>query len=115
MRVFQSTNDLSQSTYLLVSRLNPLLPPIPSSSTSLNELSLAHRRLSAKLDLTEQHLASTSLELVIAKQEIHRLNRERDGDRATINDLRRLEEDRDEEIEWERGERRKMEEQKKLW
>lgn len=43
------------------------------------------------------------------------MNREREGDRAIINDLRRVDEDRDEEIEWEKGERRKVEEQKKLW
>ncbi len=98
-----------------LARTNPAPPPIPPTSTALTELSLAHRRLSAKLDLTEQQLAASQLELAAAKQEVHRLNRERDGDRAIINDMRRVDEDRDEAIEWERGERRKMEEQKKLW
>lgn len=36
-------------------------------------------------------------------------------DRSVINDLRRIEEDREEEIEWEKGERRRVEEEKKLW
>ena len=95
-------------------RGNPAPPPIPPSSTALTELSLAHRRLSAKLDLTESQLAASQLELAAAKQEVHRLHREREGDRATINEMRRVEDDRDEEVEWERGERRKMEEQKRL-
>jgi hypothetical protein len=94
---------------------NPAPPPLQSQSTALTELSLAHRRLSAKLDLTESQLGSTSLELANAQQEITRLNKEKEGERAVINDLRRIEEDREEEIEWERAERRKAEEQKKLW
>jgi len=65
--------------------------------------------------LTEGQLAASQLELATVKQDLHRLNREREGDRAIINDLRRVDEDRDEEIEWEKGERRKVEEQKKLW
>lgn len=60
-------------------------------------------------------MAATQLELAGVKQERQRLYKEREGDRATINELRRVEEDRDEEMEWERGERRKLEEQKKLW
>jgi len=81
----------------------------------LTELSLAHRRLSAKLDLTESQLSAQSLELASAQQEIARFTKDREGDRATINDLRRIEEDREEEIEWEKAARQKAEEQKKLW
>lgn len=98
-----------------MSRTNPAPPPLQPTSTALTELSLAHRRLSAKLDLTESQLTAASLELATAQQEIVRLNKEREGDRATINELKRIEEDREEEIEWERAERRKAEEQKKLW
>ncbi|KAK4688628.1 hypothetical protein P7C73_g1473, partial [Tremellales sp. Uapishka_1] len=97
-----------------VLRQHPAPPSIPPVSTQLTELSLAHRRLSAKLDLTEEQLADAQLELAASRQDITRLVKEREGDRATINDLRRVEEDREEEVEWERGERRKMEEQKKL-
>ena len=96
-------------------RKNPAPTPIPPSSTALTELSLAHRRLSAKLDLTESALESSQLELAASKQEIHRLNRQRESDQAIINELKRVENDREEEIEWEKGERRKAEEQKKLW
>ncbi|WVQ85886.1 hypothetical protein IAT38_008054 [Cryptococcus sp. DSM 104549] len=97
-----------------VLRANPALPPIPPTSTALTELSLAHRRLSSKLDLTEAQLASTRLELAAAQQEVQRLIREKESDRAVLNELRRVEEDREEEIEWERSERREAEEQKKL-
>lgn len=55
------------------------------------------------------------MELAAAKQEVQRLHKEREGDRSTINELRRVEDDREEELEWERGERKKAEEQKKLW
>ena len=96
-------------------RKNPAPPPTPPTSTALSELSLAHRRLSSKLDLTESALSAAQLELASAKQENQRLYRERDGDRAIINDLRRIEEDREEEISWEKGERRKAEEMKRLW
>jgi hypothetical protein len=43
------------------------------------------------------------------------LGKEREGDRAIINELRRGDEEREEEIAWERGERRKAEELKRLW
>jgi hypothetical protein len=43
------------------------------------------------------------------------LNKEREGDRAIINELRRGDEEKVEELEWERGERRKAEELKRLW
>lgn len=67
------------------------------------------------MDLTEQTLQSSQLELASCKQEIARLGREREGDRAIINELRRGDEEREEEIAWERGERRKAEELKRLW
>lgn len=102
-------------TRLLTARAHPAPPPLQPQSTALTELSLAHRRLSAKLDLTESQLAAVTLELASAKQEIQRLGKEREADKATINELRRVEDDREEEIEWERAERRKAEEQKKLW
>ncbi|OCF43652.1 hypothetical protein I317_02544 [Kwoniella heveanensis CBS 569] len=95
-------------------RNNPAPPPLAPTSTALTQLSLAHRRLSSKLDLTESQLASVSLDLSKAQQEVQRLTREREGDRAVLNELRRIEEDREEELEWEKGERRKAEEQKKL-
>lgn len=92
------------------------MPPTqPPTSTALAELTLAHRRLSTKLDLTEQALSSAQLELASCKQEIGRLNKEREGDRAIINELRRGDEERAEELEWERGERKKAEELKRLW
>ncbi|WRT70544.1 uncharacterized protein IL334_007542 [Kwoniella shivajii] len=97
-----------------VLRSNPLPPAPAPSSNSLTELSLAHRRLSSKLDLTESELSSIHLELAKSQQEIQRLNKEREGDRAIINELRRIEDDREEELEWERGERKRIEEQKKL-
>lgn len=99
----------------MLHRKHPLPPTQPPTSTALAELTLAHRRLSTKLDLTEQSLASCQLELASCKQEIVRLGREREGDRAIINELRRAEEEKLEELEWERGERRKAEELKKLW
>ena len=82
---------------------------------ALAELTLAHRRLSTKLDLTEQALKSTQLEMASCTQENTRLGKEREGDRAIINELRRGEEERMEELEWERGERKKAEELKRLW
>lgn len=97
-----------------VLRANPAPPPIPPTSTALTELSLAHRRLSSKLDFAESQLAENSLQLAQAQQEIQRLLKEREGDRAVINELQRVEDEREEEIEWERSERRKVEEQKKL-
>ena len=100
---------------LLISSSNPAPPPLQPQSTALTELSLAHRRLSAKLDLTESQLAAVTLELASAKQEIIRVNKEKDAEKAIVNELRRVEDDREEEIEWERAERRKAEEQKKLW
>nr|XP_019000654.1 uncharacterized protein I203_06699 [Kwoniella mangroviensis CBS 8507]OCF64115.1 hypothetical protein I203_06699 [Kwoniella mangroviensis CBS 8507] len=91
------------------------LPPTPlPTSNALTELSLAHRRLSSKLDLTETELSSTKSELSKAHLELQRIKQEREGDRAIINELRRVEEDREEELEWEKGERKKMEEMKKL-
>ncbi|WVF68027.1 hypothetical protein IAT40_002789 [Kwoniella sp. CBS 6097] len=95
-------------------RNNPAPPPLAPTSTALTQLSLAHRRLSSKLDLTESQLASVSLDFSKAQQEVQRLTREREGDRAVLNELKRIEEDREEELEWEKGERRKAEEQKKL-
>ncbi|WVQ95587.1 hypothetical protein IAU59_002684 [Kwoniella sp. CBS 9459] len=95
-------------------RNNPAPPPLAPTSTALTQLSLAHRRLSSKLDLTESQLASVSLDLSKAQQDVQRLTREREGDRAVLNELKRIEEDREEELEWERGERRNAEEQKKL-
>lgn len=97
-----------------VLRANPAPPPIPPTSTALTELSLAHRRLSSKLDFAESQLTENSLQLAQAQQEIQRLMKDREGDRAVINELRRVEDEREEEIEWERNERRKVEEQKKL-
>jgi hypothetical protein len=67
------------------------------------------------LDLTEQQLHASQLELAATKQEVGRLGRERENQRGVVNDLRRVEEDWEEEIEWERGERRRVEEQKRLW
>ena len=86
-----------------------------STSTALSELSLAHRRLSAKMDATEASLQSSQLELAAAKQEIQRLTREREEDRGKLNELRRREGEWEEEMLWERTEKRKAEEQKKLW
>jgi DNA repair exonuclease SbcCD ATPase subunit len=98
------------------------VPPPPSphepngtSGTALSELSLAHRRLSAKMDATEQNLHSSQLELASAKQEIQRLTQEREDDRAKLNELRRREGEWEEEMLWEKTEKRKAEEQKKLW
>ena len=96
-------------------RKHPAPPASPLTSTALSELSLAHRRLSAKLDLTEFALESSQLELVASKQEAQRLNEACELRQASLNELRRVEDEREEEIEWERGERRKAVEQKKLW
>lgn len=85
------------------------------SKGALAELSLAHRRLSAKLDLTEQKLGSTLLELAGERHEVVRLSKAREEDRAVINELRRREGEWEEELSWERGEKRRAEEQKKLW
>jgi hypothetical protein len=71
--------------------------------------------LSAKLDLTETSLASASHELADAKAEILRLQKEKEADRAVLNDLRRIEEDREEEVDWERKEKKRAVEEKKLW
>ncbi|WOO79476.1 uncharacterized protein LOC62_02G002998 [Vanrija pseudolonga] len=90
-------------------------PPVkPAPSNALAELSLAHRRLSAKLDFTEAQLAATALELSAAKQELHASHRAREKERAAALELERIEEDREDEIVWERNERRRIEEQKKL-
>jgi len=99
----------------LTIRQYPAPPATQPQSTALTELSLAHRRLSAKMDLTVSQLSAQSLELASARQEIARLTKEREGDRGIINDFRMIEEDREEEIEWEKAARRKAEEQKKLW
>ena len=115
LRQVESSLPSRDSLMVLVNRTHPAPPSIPPSSNALTELTLAHRRLSAKLDLTESQLSSTRLELAASEQEVYRLRKEREGDRTVINELRRVEDDRDEEIEWERGERRKAEEQKKLW
>lgn len=100
---------------LEVLRAHPEPPLLKPDSTALSELSLAHRRLSAKLDITEESFSASKLELAAARQEIGRLGKERERDRAQINEFRRVEEEREEELVWERGERRKAEEQKKLW
>lgn len=90
-------------------------PPVDPPSTQLAELTLAHRRLSSKLDLTETALASAANELADAKAEILRLQKEKEADRAALNDLRRIEEDREEEVDWERREKKRAVEEKKLW
>ncbi|WVO17567.1 hypothetical protein L204_105264 [Cryptococcus depauperatus] len=95
-------------------RANPLPSPMPPASTVLSEMSLAHRRLSSKLDFTESQLSSTALQLAQAQQDVQRLTREREGDRAVINELKRVEDEKEEEVEWERYERKRIEEQKKL-
>lgn len=41
--------------------------------------------------------------------------KEKEHEKALLNELRVGEEDREEEVAWERGERKRMEEQKKLW
>ncbi|WWC92135.1 uncharacterized protein L201_007089 [Kwoniella dendrophila CBS 6074] len=87
---------------------------IRSSSNALTELSLAHRRLSSKLDLTENELSITKLDYNKLKIDFEKLKKEREGDRSVINELKRIEDDREEELEWEKGERKKLEEQKKL-
>ncbi|RSH85139.1 hypothetical protein EHS25_004946 [Saitozyma podzolica] len=97
-----------------VLRSNPSPPSVPPQSTALSELSLAHRRLSAKLDLTESALESAQLELAATQHELARLAKDRESDRATINELRREKDEWDEELAWEQGERRNVEEQKKL-
>lgn len=107
--------DIEAWMQLIVIRTHPLPATQPPTSTALAELTLAHRRLSTKLDLTEQALKSAQLELASCTQENTRLGKEREGDRAIINELRRGEEERMEELEWERGERRKAEELKRLW
>jgi hypothetical protein len=115
----QNASLLSQLSTLQaeleVLRANPAPPILKPDSTALSELSLAHRRLSAKLDITETSLLGCKLELAAARQELERMGKEREGDRASINEFRRVEEEREEELVWERGERRKAEEQKKLW
>lgn len=55
-----------------------------------------------------------SLELASTKQELQRAQREREGERAVLVELRRIEEDREEECQFERSERKRIEEQKKL-
>lgn len=95
-------------------RTTPEPPTAALPSNALAELSLAHRRLSAKLDFTEQQLASASLELAHTRQELQRTVKERDHERAQVAELRRVEDDREEEIAWERSERRRFEEQKNL-
>lgn len=104
-------------------RSTPVPPPATPNevnggnggSTALSELSLAHRRLSAKMDATEANLQSSQLELAAAKQEVSRLIREREDDNAKLNELRRREGEWEEELLWEKTEKRKAEEQKKLW
>lgn len=99
---------------LQILRAHPAPPQLKPDSTTLSELSLAHRRLSAKLDVTEESLSACKLELASARQETTRLDKEREADRAAINEFRRVEDEREEELVWERGERRTAEEQKKL-
>ncbi|EJT50787.1 hypothetical protein A1Q1_08045 [Trichosporon asahii var. asahii CBS 2479] len=95
-------------------RTTPEPPQAPPPANALAELSLAHRRLSAKLDFTEQQLRSVTLELASSKQELGRVLKEKEHEKALLNELRVGEEDREEEVAWERGERKRMEEQKKL-
>lgn len=80
----------------------------------MTQLSLAHRRLSTKLDLTESSLAQAQLELAQRRQEVVRLKKERDGERASVVELRRRSEEWEEELAWEKSARRKAEEEKKL-
>ncbi|GMK54577.1 hypothetical protein CspeluHIS016_0111630 [Cutaneotrichosporon spelunceum] len=89
-------------------------PQATPPSNTLAELSLAHRRLSAKLDFTEQKLSASALELASTQQELQRVQKRADGDRAALAELRRVEDDREEELEWERSERKRIGEQKKL-
>lgn len=96
-------------------RTTPDPPNTAPPSNALAELSLAHRRLSAKLDFTEQQLSSATLELASTRQELGRIQKERDHERAQLVELRRIEDDREEEVAWERSERKRFEEQKKLW
>lgn len=111
---FASTLSALQAE-LEILRAHPAPPQLKPDSTALAELSLAHRRLSAKLDITEGSLSASRLELAAAQQELGRLGKEREGDRATINEYRRIEEEREEELLWQKGETRRAEEQKKLW
>ena len=67
------------------------------------------------MDATEQNLQSSQLELAAARQEIQRLTLEKEDDRAKLNELRRREGEWEEEMLWEKTEKRKAEEQKKLW
>ncbi|BEI80161.1 hypothetical protein CcaverHIS002_0106900 [Cutaneotrichosporon cavernicola] len=97
-----------------VLRTTPDPPQATPPSNALAELSLAHRRLSAKLDFTEQKLSASTLELASTQQELQRVQKRADGDRAALTELRRVEDDREEELEWERSERKRIEEQKKL-
>lgn len=100
---------------VLTSSTTPEPPQAPPPANALAELSLAHRRLSAKLDFTEQQLRSVTLELASSKQELGRVLKEKEHERALLNELRVGEEDREDEVAWERSERKRMEEQKKLW
>ncbi|KLT41010.1 hypothetical protein CC85DRAFT_223623, partial [Cutaneotrichosporon oleaginosum] len=95
-------------------RTTPDPPQTTPPSNALAELSLAHRRLSAKLDLTEQQLSASALELASTQQELQKVQKRADSDRAALAELRRVEDDREEELEWERSERKRVEEQKKL-
>ncbi|WVQ70629.1 hypothetical protein IAR50_000149 [Cryptococcus sp. DSM 104548] len=99
---------------LEILRANPPLPPVQPGSQALTELSLAHRRLSSKLDLTETRLLSTSSDLASAKHALQRLVLEREEERRVMSEVKRVEWEKEEEVEWEKGERGKLEGQVKL-
>ncbi|ODN82765.1 hypothetical protein L202_01043 [Cryptococcus amylolentus CBS 6039] len=99
---------------LEILRANPPLPPVQSGSQALTELSLAHRRLSSKLDLTESRLLSTSSDLASAKHALQRIVLEREEERRVLSEVKRVEWEKEEEVEWEKGERGKAEGQLRL-
>lgn len=59
-------------------------------------------------------MTSVTLELAAARHELGRTQKERDSERAALLDLKRVDEDREEEVAWEKAQRRRVEEQKKL-
>lgn len=84
-------------------------------NNALSELSLAHRRLCAKMDASEESLHHANTSLSQADLENERIKREMKEMHALGGQWRRRIEEERENVETERLARRKMEEELKIW
>ncbi len=86
-----------------------------SAITALSELTLAHRRLSNKLTLTEEHQISLAKKLAISEAEVEHLKRDNDRKVELVDWWKERMEGWEKEKREERIKRRKVEEELKVW